>query len=230
MRSRVVTASGPPSECGHCQTRPHPGGRGSVQNSHWKLTARKAVGLDLSMETQLPLDSRRSRVYLGAMASRSLNKVMLIGHLGKDAETRHTQSGTAVTNFTLATSWRTKNQQTGEWREETDWHDIVMWRAENVAPYLQKGKQVFVEGRLQTRSWEDQSGNKRYKTEVVAENLILLSSRGDDAGPPPSSEREVEPQQSAAGASAGGEGPGTSAGGESPAASNQGITDDDVPF
>jgi len=157
------------------------------------------------------------------MASRSLNKVMLIGHLGKDAETRHTQSGTAVTNFTLATSWRTKNQQTGEWREETDWHDIVMWRAENVAAYLQKGKQVFVEGRLQTRSWEDQSGNKRYKTEVVADNLILLSGRGGDAGPPPSSERDVapqEPQQSAAGASAGGESP----------APDQGITDDDVPF
>ncbi len=158
------------------------------------------------------------------MASRSLNKVMLIGHLGKDAETRHTQSGTAVTNFTLATSWRTKNQQTGEWREETDWHDIVMWRAENVAAYLQKGKQVFIEGRLQTRSWEDQSGNKRYKTEVVADNLILLSSRGGDAdGPPPSSERDVappQPQQSAAGASAGGESP----------APEQGITDDDVPF
>ena len=167
------------------------------------------------------------------MASRSLNKVMLIGHLGKDAETRHTQSGTAVTNFTLATSWRTKNQQTGEWKEETDWHDIVMWRAENVAPYLQKGKQVFIEGRLQTRSWEDQSGAKRYKTEVVAENLILLSSRGGDAGPPPNSERDfAPPPQSATGASAGGESSGSaaaSAGGESPAP-EQGITDDDVPF
>ena len=145
---------------------------------------------------------------------------MLIGHLGKDAETRHTQSGTAVTNFTLATSWRTKNQQTGEWREETDWHDIVLWRSENVAPYLQKGKQVFIEGRLQTRSWEDQSGNKRYRTEVVADNLILLSSRGGDAGPPPSSEGDFAPQQSAASAPAGGASP----------AAEQGITDDDVPF
>ena len=154
------------------------------------------------------------------MASRSLNKVMLIGHLGKDAETRHTQSGTAVTNFTLATSWRTKNQQTGEWREETDWHDIVLWRSENVAPYLQKGKQVFIEGRLQTRSWEDQSGNKRYRTEVVADNLILLSSRGGDAGPPPSSEGDFAPQQSAASAPAG----------EASPAPEQGITDDDVPF
>ena len=150
---------------------------------------------------------------------------MLIGHLGKDAETRHTQSGTAVTNFTLATSWRTKNQQTGEWREETDWHDIVLWRSENVAPYLQKGKQVFIEGRLQTRSWEDQSGNKRYRTEVVADNLILLSSRGGDAGPPPSSEGDSVPRQSAASAPAGG----APAGAASPAP-EQGITDDDVPF
>ena len=149
---------------------------------------------------------------------------MLIGHLGKDAETRHTQSGTAVTNFTLATSWRTKNQQTGEWREETDWHDIVMWKAENVASYLQKGKQVFVEGRLQTRSWEDRGGNKKYRTEVVVDNLILLSGRGGDGGGAPNSGGNFAPQESqqpAAGAS-GGEG--------SPAASNQGITDDDVPF
>jgi single-strand DNA-binding protein len=150
---------------------------------------------------------------------------MLIGHLGKDAETRHTQSGTAVTNFTLATSWRTKNQQTGEWREETDWHDIVMWKAENVASYLQKGKQVFVEGRLQTRSWEDQGGNKKYKTEVVVDNLILLSSRGGDGGGAPSSGGNFAPQESQ---QPGGEAsPGS---GDSPAASNQGITDDDVPF
>ena len=164
------------------------------------------------------------RVYLVAMASRSLNKVMLIGHLGKDAETRHTQSGTAVTNFTLATSWRVKNQQTGEWREETDWHDIVMWKAENVAAYLQKGKQVFIEGRLQTRSWEDQGGNKRYKTEVVAENLILLSSRGGDGGGGASSGASLAPQESGQPAA------GASGGGDSAAASNQEITDDDVPF
>ena len=91
---------------------------------------------------------------------------MLIGHLGKDAETRFTPSGTAVTNFSLATNRRYKNQQTGEWQEETDWHDIVLWKAEALSNYLQKGKQVYVEGRLQTRSWEDQSGNKRYRTEV----------------------------------------------------------------
>ena len=157
---------------------------------------------------------------LSPMASRSLNKVMLIGHLGKDGETRHTQSGVPVTNFSLATSWRTKNQQTGEWREETDWHDIVLWRSENVAPYLQKGKQVFVEGRLQTRSWEDQNGSKRYKTEVVAENLILLSSRGSDTGSPPPG--DYIPQQSS-----GDRDPVPSA---ADPIGDQGVTDDDVPF
>ena len=140
---------------------------------------------------------------------------MLIGNLGKDAETKHTASGVARTIFTLATSRRWKDQQTGEWREETDWHDVVLWRSENVAPYLQKGKQVFVEGRLQTRSWEDQSGNRRYRTEVVADNLILLRGGPADASGPSA----VAGGQSAAtsGATAGGD-------------AGQGITDDDVPF
>lgn len=108
----------------------------------------------------------------------SLNKVMLIGNLGKDAETRHTPSGTAVTNFSLATTSRYKDQ-TGEWRDRTEWHDIVLWRGENVAPYLRKGKKVFVEGRLQTRSWEGQDGQKRYRTEVVCDpfGLVLLGGR-----------------------------------------------------
>ena len=112
------------------------------------------------------------------MAS-SLNKVMLIGNLGKDAETRHTPSGVAVTNFSLATTFRTKDQNSGEWNEKTDWHDVVLWKGERVAPYLKKGKKVFVEGRLQTRSWEDQQGQKRYRTEVVCDSfgLMLLSSR-----------------------------------------------------
>ena len=108
----------------------------------------------------------------------SLNKAMLIGNLGKDAETRHTPSGTAVTNFSLATTSRYKDQ-TGEWRDRTEWHDIVLWRGENVAPYLRKGKKVFVEGRLQTRSWEGQDGQKRYRTEVVCDpfGLVLLGGR-----------------------------------------------------
>ena len=109
---------------------------------------------------------------------------MLIGNLGKDAETRHTTSGTPVTNFTLATTFRSKDQNSGEWKEKTDWHEIVLWRGDRVAPYLTKGKKVFVEGRLQTRSWEDQSGQKRYRTEVVCDpfGLILLGGRDGGTG------------------------------------------------
>jgi single-strand DNA-binding protein len=159
------------------------------------------------------------------MASRSVNKVILVGHLGKDAETKFTASGTAVTNFTLATSRRWKDQQSGEWKEETEWHRIVFWRAENVANYLLKGKQVYLEGRLQTRHYEDKDGRKVYVTEVVCEDLILLSSgqRGEPAG-----EFNQQPVSMPRGASR-----------PAPAAQpapaeepgfNQGITDDDVPF
>ena len=101
------------------------------------------------------------------MASRSVNKVILVGHLGKDAETKFTQGGTPVTKFTIATGRRWKDQQSGEWKEETDWHNVVLWRAENLANYLLKGKQVYIEGRLQTRSYEDKDGKKQWFTEVV---------------------------------------------------------------
>ena len=111
-----------------------------------------------------------------------LNKVMLIGNLGKDAETRHTPSGTAVSNFTLATTRRVKDAQTGEWGDKTDWHNIVLWRGENVVPYLTRGKKVYVEGRLQTRSWEGQDGQKRYMTEVVCDPFGLILLGGRDGG------------------------------------------------
>jgi single-strand DNA-binding protein len=159
------------------------------------------------------------------MASRSVNKVILLGHLGKDAETKFTPSGVAKTSFTLATNRRWKDQQTGEWKEETDWHNCTIWRAENVANYLQKGKQVYVEGRLQTRSYE-QDGQKKYFTEVVCDDLLLLGGRGGDSpeggefqapsrGPVsmPRSAQQQRPQAT------------------SPSEDfNQGITDDDVPF
>ena len=116
------------------------------------------------------------------MASRSVNKVILIGHLGRDAETAYTASQVAVTKFTVATNRRWKDQQTGEWKEETDWSRVVLWRGENVAPYLTKGKQVYVEGRLQTRSYDDKDGKKVWTTEVVADDVILLSGRGEGAG------------------------------------------------
>jgi len=152
------------------------------------------------------------------MASRSVNKVILIGHLGKDAETRFTPAGVAVTSFSVATNRRWKDQQTGEWKEETDWAKIVLWRQENLANYLTKGKQVYVEGRLQTRSYDDKEGKKQYMTEVVAEEVILLGGRGEGGGP------ETGPQPVSMPRSA----PKTARAEESPM--DQGITDDDVPF
>jgi len=94
------------------------------------------------------------------MASRSVNKVILVGHLGRDAETKFTPAGVAVTKFSVATNRRWKDQQSGEWKEETDWANIVLWRQENLANYLTKGKQVYVEGRLQTRSYDDKDGKE----------------------------------------------------------------------
>ena len=159
----------------------------------------------------------------GKMASRSVNKVILLGHLGKDAETKFTPSGVARTSFTLATNRRWKDQQTGEWKEETDWHNCILWRSENVSTYLQKGKQVYVEGRLQTRSYE-QDGQKKYFTEVVCDDLILLSSRGGEGGGPGGGEQPVSMPRS--------QRPAPAASPAAPAADefNQGITDDDVPF
>lgn len=109
------------------------------------------------------------------MAGGSINKVILIGRLGKDPEMRFTPSGKAVTNFTMATNenW---TDQSGEKQERTEWHRIVTWGklAENCAKLLAKGKQVYVEGRIQTRSWDDKDGSKRYTTEVVANIMQML--------------------------------------------------------
>ena len=108
----------------------------------------------------------------------SLNKVMLIGRLGKDPEMRFTPSGRAVTNFTMATdeSWM---DQGGERQERTEWHRIVVWGklAETCAKYLSKGKLVYVEGRIQSRSWDDKDGNKRYITEIIAGGMQILSPK-----------------------------------------------------
>jgi single-strand DNA-binding protein len=156
------------------------------------------------------------------MASRSVNKVILIGHLGKDAETKFTPSGVSVTKFSVATNRRWKDQQTGEWKEETDWANVVLWRQENLANYLTKGKQVYVEGRLQTRSWDDKDGKKQYMTEVVAEEVILLGGRGGEGG------QESGPQPVSMPRSAPRAQPAASAGED--VGGDQGITDDDVPF
>src|SRR6516225_10556671 len=111
----------------------------------------------------------------GCLTTRSVNKAIVLGHLGKDAETKFTPSGVAVTKFSVATSSRWKDNH--EWKKQTDWHNIVLWRQENLANYLTKGKQVYVEGRLQTRSFDDRDGVKRYVTEIVADGVILLGGQ-----------------------------------------------------
>ena len=114
------------------------------------------------------------------MAGKSLNKVQIIGHLGADPELRYTANGVAVATFSVATNESYKNDN-DEWQERTEWHNIVAWRrlAEVAGEYLSKGRQVYIEGRLQTRSWEGQDGVKRYTTEIVARDLILLGGRGE---------------------------------------------------
>jgi single-strand DNA-binding protein len=160
------------------------------------------------------------------MASRSVNKVILIGHLGRDAETKFTPGGAAVTRFSVATNRRWKDQQSGEWKEETDWSNVVLWRQENLGQYLTKGKQVFVEGRLQTRSYEDKDGKKVWSTEVVAEDVILLGGQGGGGG---RGGDEYSQQPVSMPRSARQQGGGQAA---PPAGDDfgQGITDDDVPF
>jgi single-strand DNA-binding protein len=169
------------------------------------------------------------------MATRSVNKVILVGHLGRDAETKFTPSGAAVTKFSVATNRRWKDQQSGEWKEETNWTNVTLWRAENYAQYLTRGKQVYVEGRLQTRSYDDKDGKKVYATDVVAEDVILLSGNreggsgggaggGDEFGQPAPVSMPRSAQAKSGGAAAGAARPS-----EEPAF-DQGITDDDVPF
>jgi single-strand DNA-binding protein len=132
----------------------------------------------------------------------SLNKVMLIGNVGRDPEMRYTASGEPVTTFSLAVSRRWKDRNTNEQREETEWFQIVTWRqlAETCNQFVTKGRKIYVEGRLQTRSWEGQDGQKHYRTEVQAHTVTLLDRRpqtnagaGDFDQRPPTDETAVEP-------------------------------------
>src|SRR6201987_1872509 len=161
------------------------------------------------------------------MASRSVNKVILVGNLGRDAETKFTPSGAAVTRFAVATTRSWKDQQTNEWKEETNWTNVIVWRQENVANYLTKGKQVYVEGRLQTRSYDDKDGKKVYTTEVIADDVILLGGRGEGGGGSGGGFEGAGPARSRAGAA------GQRGVGSAPIADDDqfgGVTDDDVPF
>ena len=118
------------------------------------------------------------------MAGKSLNRVTLIGNLGKDPEVKFTPSGTPVAKIALATNERFKDKN-GEWQDRTEWHNVVLWQrlAEIAGEYLKKGGKVYIEGRLQTRSWDDkQTNQKKYMTEVVASDLILLGGRGEGGG------------------------------------------------
>lgn len=146
----------------------------------------------------------------------SLNKVMLIGNLGRDPEIRYTQNGTAVANFTMATTDRWTDGS-GERKEKTEWHRIVVWakQAEIVGEYLKKGRQVYVEGSLQTREWTDREGQKRYTTEVKALRVQMLGSRSEG--------RQSEPSPVGAGSE---ETQGSSAADPG----NGGYNDDDIPF
>lgn len=116
------------------------------------------------------------------MASRGVNKVILVGNCGQDPETKFTASGAAVTNLSIATSETWKDKQTGQAQERTEWHRVVFFNrlAEIVGEYIRKGSKVYVEGALRTRKWQDQSGQDRYTTEIVASEMQMLDSRGAD--------------------------------------------------
>ncbi|NNF50229.1 MAG: single-stranded DNA-binding protein [Woeseiaceae bacterium] len=116
--------------------------------------------------------------------ARGVNKVIIVGNLGQDPETRYMPSGSAVTNFTVATNESWKDKQTGEQKDRTEWHRVAMFNrlAEIAAEYLRKGSQVYIEGKLRTRKWQGQDGNDRYTTEIIADEMQMLGGRGEGGG------------------------------------------------
>jgi single-strand DNA-binding protein len=162
--------------------------------------------------------------------ARGINKVILVGNLGADPETRYMPSGKAVTNIRIATSEGWKDKQTGDQQERTEWHAIVLYDklGEISAEYLRKGSQVYIEGSLRTRKWQDKEGKDRYTTEIIAREMQMLGGRGGAGG---------------GGSASGGGGMGSSGGGESrpsrsappteeraPPMADEGSFDDDIPF
>jgi single-strand DNA-binding protein len=157
--------------------------------------------------------------------ARGVNKVILVGNLGKDPETRYMPSGSAVTNLRIATTEAWKDKQSGEQQERTEWHSVAMFGrlAEIAAEYLRKGSQVYIEGKLRTRKWQDKEGKDRYTTEIVADEMQMLGSKGGGAS------------AGAAAAAGGGGAAAASGGGSGRAAVNDnggppGDFDDDIPF
>jgi len=151
--------------------------------------------------------------------ARGINKVILVGNLGNDPETRYMPSGDAVTNISVATSESWKDKQTGEQKEKTEWHKVVMFRrlAEIAAEYLRKGSQVYIEGKLRTNKWQDRDGNDRYTTEIIADEMQMLGGRGGGGG-----------SHGAGGGSSSGSSNAPSGGGKSAPPNDD--FDDDIPF
>ncbi len=150
--------------------------------------------------------------------ARGINKVILVGNLGKDPDMKYTASGAAIANITVATSESWNDKQTGEKQEKTEWHRVVFFRrlAEIVGEYLHKGSQVYIEGKLQTRKWQDQNGQDRYTTEIVGNEMQMLGSRAGDTGsrPQPSGGfRKPSPQPA-----------------DTQTQPENGFADDDIPF
>ena len=156
------------------------------------------------------------------MAERSVNKAILVGRLGGDGETRHTQNGTPVSRVSLAMNrqWTDSDKQV---HEETDWIYIVLWNKESLAAYLTKGTKLYVEGRIQTRSYEDNSGVKRYVTEVVAQNIVLLGGNGNGSG------GEADREEKSGERPGRGKRASSRVQNEEPP-EEQGVQDDDIPF
>lgn len=151
--------------------------------------------------------------------ARGVNKAIIVGHLGRDPEVRYTAGGDPVANFSVATTEGWKDRQTGENTERTEWHRVVMFRrlAEIAGEYLKKGSQVYIEGRLQTRKWQDQNGQERYTTEIVANEMQMLGGRGGSA---PADDFDQTPREAAP------RKPASAQGGGMPTSD----FDDDIPF
>ena len=171
--------------------------------------------------------------------ARGINKVILIGHLGQDPEVRALPSGSSIANLRIATTESWKDKQSGEFKEQTEWHTVVLFgrTAEVAAEYLKKGSQVFIEGRLRTRKWQDKTGNDRYSTEIVGNDMQMLGGRGQGGG---AGGGEGGRQAHSGGGRDAGRGAGGAAAGnasgsggefsDAPATSTEHDFDDDIPF
>lgn len=155
--------------------------------------------------------------------ARGINKVIVVGNVGADPETRYMPSGSAVTNLTVATNESWKDKQTGEKKERTEWHRVAMFNrlAEIAAEYLRKGSQVYIEGKLRTRKWQDKDGQDRYTTEIIADEMQMLGGRGGSGG---------DFGGGGQGGNQGGSRGGNQGGGNAPPQPGPDDFDDDIPF